>query len=65
MVDSGTSCKLLNSHGLLIFLRSGYEPVGRAFESLRAHHSKPFQFKQMRPFWLEHLVSVHLGCSRF
>ena len=35
---------------------TGYEPVGRAFESLRAHHSKSFKSNQMRRFCLEHLV---------
>ena len=36
--------------------RSGYEPVGRAFESLRAHHFNPFKSKQMQTLRLEHLV---------
>src|ERR1700683_4620456 len=44
---------------------TGYEPVGRAFESLRAHHFKFNEFNQLPPSWLEHLVSVHLRCSRF
>src|ERR1035441_4164529 len=40
------SCKLLIGRDLREWPRSGYEPVGWAFESLRAHHSKSFQINQ-------------------
>lgn len=44
---------------------TGYEPVGREFESLRAHHSraKAYEDKPHKPFFLS--SSDHAGASLF
>ena len=42
------NCKLLKSGNLRNWTESGYEPVGRAFESLRAHHSSFLALAKIR-----------------
>jgi hypothetical protein len=47
-----------------IFNLPGFEPEGREFESLRAHHFKSLIIKRMRAIFLEHLVFLILECRQ-